>query len=566
MKETSMIDARKDGTPGSTIDGQQAAHFEAAPGPHEKPRGVFSFVTWSFALAQVFAFVEFLGGMSRSATANEEQSARSAPEIHPASAIDAALTEPRQILDGQGGETAAVEDTVAHSNLIEPNATGAFSQPRDDEVGANGNAADNKRAGGAEDTDGSGGSGESGDTDPQIRPDAGSAESNSAGLMTIVPGSSTPPSLLNLSDVSVIQNDVSDIQLVPVSGPSIEAFNGVFGTAPPIIQTDPPVLAPAADAATDLAGDLIAPPTVAATDLAGEVLALVTDAKTNLAGDVFAPLTETATDLAGDVLAPVTNAATDLAGEVLAPVTDAKTNLAGDVFAPLTETATDLAGDVLAPVANAATDLAGEVLAPVTDATTDLAGDVLAPLTETATNVAGDVLAPVTNAATDLAGDVLAPLTEAATNLAGDVLAPVTDATTNLAGDGTANAILDYATSSIPAATPNEQPPGSASASAPAEVVTDALNNDASATSAAGGLGSGGTIEFHNNPTGASQSTPIQTGGRDTAPTQGADVGTTQDQTSSDNGGESALPSVATDVVADSTSQLDDVGANDHIM
>jgi hypothetical protein len=384
--------------------------------------------------------------MSRAATANEEQSARSAPEMHPASAIDAALSEPRQMLDGQGGETAAVEDAFAHSNLIEPNATGAFSQPRDDEVGANGNAAGNKAAGDAEDTDRSGGSGESGDTDPQIRPDAGSAESNSAGLMTTVPGSSTPPSLLNLSDVSVIQNDVSDIQLVPVSGPSIEAFNGVFGTAPPIIQTDPPVLAPAADAATNLAGDLIAPPTEAAIDLAG------------------------------------------------------------------------------------------------------------------------DALAPVTNAATDLAGDVLAPVTNAATDLAGDALAPLTDATTDLAGDGTANAILDYATSSIPAATPNEQPPGSASASAPAEVVTDALNNDASAISAAGGLGSGGTIEFHNNPTGASQSTPIQTGGRDTAPTQGADVGTTQDQASSDQGGESALPSVAADVVADPTSPLDDVGASDHIM
>jgi hypothetical protein len=68
-----MIEARKDGALGSTTNGRRAALFEATAGPHERPRGFFSFLTWPFALAQLFAVEEFLGGTSRSAHAEEEQ-------------------------------------------------------------------------------------------------------------------------------------------------------------------------------------------------------------------------------------------------------------------------------------------------------------------------------------------------------------------------------------------------------------------------------------------------------------------------------------------------------------
>jgi hypothetical protein len=84
------------------------------------------------------------------------------------------------------------------------------------------------------------------------------------------------------------------------------------------------------------------------------------------------------------------------------------------------------------------------------------------------------------------------------------VLAPVTNAVTDLAGDvvGTASATLDHATSSIPAATSNEEQPETESAStiASAQVVTDAPSNEASVISAVGALGSSGIITFDNGP------------------------------------------------------------------
>jgi uncharacterized membrane protein YgcG len=168
--------------------------------PHERPRGVFSFLTWPFALAQLFAVEEFLGGTSRSAHAEEEQgkSTRSARGEDLGSGIDAALNESRHRSASEEGETADAEAALARPNLIEPSAPEAFSQPRDNEE-ENGNGADT-RGSGASSGGGGGGSGGgsgSGGSDAQTATDIGGAVSGSAGQMTNALGSG--PSWLNMA-------------------------------------------------------------------------------------------------------------------------------------------------------------------------------------------------------------------------------------------------------------------------------------------------------------------------------------------------------------------------------
>ncbi len=67
-----MIETKSKATPDLAVDTHRSTPVEAMLYPPEKPRGFFSFLAGPLFLAQLFSTDQVLGGVMRSADAEEE--------------------------------------------------------------------------------------------------------------------------------------------------------------------------------------------------------------------------------------------------------------------------------------------------------------------------------------------------------------------------------------------------------------------------------------------------------------------------------------------------------------
>jgi hypothetical protein len=479
-------------TGGLVSEERHGTPVEAATRSPEKQRGLLSFLTWPFVLAQVFAVAELLAARSASAHENEESAGPSKPAVAEDSAapLEAILNPAERSLARADEEP---EDRSSGA-LVDGSLGNAAAEPEAPESDGEGGTVAGRAGALGIGGGGSGGGGGrvSGSDDADeaslarghsIRPDRadedrtddvnadGMAPSDFFGSAPIPWAdfaddrlgpewdASAPPfleALPPLSDAIEFGPEVviGNIGTGPLAKPTEAVFTAATNAAGDVLETVEPIIAavgPVATEATTVVGeaadavepvvDAVGPLATAAGNVVGETVEPVTDA--------VSPVLNAATEVVGDAVRAVESVV-----DAVGPVLTAATNVVGDAVRTVEPVV-----DAVGPVLSAATDVVGDAVRTVEPVV-----DAVGPVLTAATDVVGDVVeavepvvaavSPALTAATDVVGDARETVEPVV-----DAVRPGATAATDMVGNA-AETIESVADAALPGSSSAISPAG----------------------------------------------------------------------------------------------------------
>lgn len=354
-------------------------------GRPERQKGLWSYLTWSFFLAQATAMSGFFSGQAE------------ASDTAAATGSSVAGADSSNLLDlgsrwASGGSMSNGEPSIGNSISESTTIVNASLNGADKMTALNGHPTFADQSGVVQTV----------------------AVTESMPFVSHVGSSSPPPT--NNPDPGHGVVDPPDTHTPTVPGGE-DPSGPIGGIVDPIIDIVDDVVdgvvAPVVGVVGDLVESVVAP-----------VVGLVGDVLEGVVGGVVAPVIE----VVADVVAPVVEIVGDVVENVLAPVVGVVGDVVEGVVAPVVGVVGDVVGGVVAPVTSLVGDVVEDVVAPVTDA--------LAPVTDVVGDLLGGLLSPVANVVEDIV-DAAAPAVEPITNALdlGELLAATGDIVPDLGID-----------------------------------------------------------------------------------------------------------------------------------
>lgn len=389
-------------------------------GKTKREKNLWSYLTWSFLLAQATAFSGMFSGQAEASeplsnNTHETTSFGSAFDFSPRTSSAGVTASAEASSTGQttggapvvvvAGGVAAVVDTSFDAGAGAETLSYAAQQDLNVQnlvVEANGSAPD--------------------------------GSSSVAG----VPGGGLPGGDHLPNIVQPVLPILEDI-LNPILGPVAPILNPVLGVVDDVIDAVGPVL----DSVIDLVEAVTDPLVPVIEDVIG-IVTPVLDPVIDVVEAVVAPVLPVV-EAVVDVVTPVLEPVVALVEGVVAPVVDVAEAVV-DVVAPVVDPVLEIVAEVAAPVVGVV-ETAVDTLAPVLDPVVDLVGSAASPVTEVVETVLNavtpaldpvlDVVTGITEPVADVIGDVTglaAPVLDPVTDLVGDLAAPVPHVVADLVG------------------------------------------------------------------------------------------------------------------------------------
>lgn len=370
---------------------------------HQRERGMWSFLTWSFFLSQLVGSGLLSTGAAKAAETPELASGSDETGVGNAAgslsneADEVATTDESTeaptttIVSGQSGETGSLQAKVAGVAAPEGGVTEGQHGEAETAAAASGSGES------ASSEDGECGCPSSNHNPPNNGHDCHGQDQNDVAPVVVDNGAS--PVLPGLGPIIDVVGDAVETAGNTVIDPVVDLVDNVTEAVGGLVET--------------VADNVLSP----VTETVGDLLSSVTD---GVLTPILDPVGDLVEAVADNVVSPVTqtvglllsSATEGVLSPLLDPVDQLVETLADDVLSPVTETA----GDLLLSIA----DAAAPAVESVTDAASLLANDIASP-----------ALAPAVNLVAQVADDVLSPMAEPVLNLvssvADDIISPVAD-------------------------------------------------------------------------------------------------------------------------------------------